>query len=124
MLLGPLGVGVFLPALGWRPVDRRDLLLNELFLFRGHPLAWYGNDAGIDHLATAGDIAVLVELAIDRGKDGFAGVGGDQTSFEGPNRGAIRDLAAVTQADETLKAQAIEQLECCPSCQTTSCYRS
>jgi hypothetical protein len=35
---------------------------------------------------------VLVELAIDRGKDGFAGIGGDQAFLKDPDRGAIRNL--------------------------------
>ncbi|MDN0076606.1 hypothetical protein QU481_17200 [Crenobacter sp. SG2303] len=54
---------------------------------------------------------MLVELPIDRSKEGFAGIGGDQALLEEPDRGAVRNLAAVTQADETLKAQAVEQVE-------------
>lgn len=51
------------------------------------------------------------QLAVDRFKHGFAGVGLDQPLLEYPDRGAVGDLATVAQPHKTLEAQTVEQVK-------------
>jgi hypothetical protein len=69
------------------------------------------DDGGIDHLTTAGNVAMPCQLPIDGIEDALAGAGFDQALFESPDRCAVRNLARITQAGKALEAQAVQQLE-------------
>lgn len=111
VLFRPARVRIFLAPFGWLPVGRHRAFADQGFLFLAQRLPGRLHDARVDHLAAASNVAVHGQLAIDRIENALAGAGLDQALLESPDRRSVRDLAAGAQSDETLKAQAIKQLE-------------
>ena len=108
VFLGSTGIDILLPTFGRRPVYGGSGLFDQLFFCFSVVLLRYWHDAGINHLPTTGDVAVLFQLVTDGIKQGFTGSSCVQSFPKCPERGAIRDLAAVAQTNKTLKTQAIQ----------------
>lgn len=107
MLLGPACLDILLAPFRRRPVGRHGLRGDEVFFLFLDRLLRRLQDARIDHLATPRHVAMPGQLAVDRVKHGLAGAGLDQAFLEVPDRGTVRNLAAVAQTDKTLEAQAV-----------------
>lgn len=110
VFLGPGGLGVLLPALGRFPAHGHRPLLDQWTFFLRDVLSRNGNQTGIHHLPTTGDITVLGELTMHRLKQRVPRLCHRQSLAEGPKRRAVWYLAAAPQAQETLEAQSIQHL--------------
>lgn len=111
MFLGPTRYDILLAAFGRPPLGRHRAFPHDFLFLLADRLLGSRDDAGVDHLTTARDVAVLGELAINRVKDTFAGARLDQPFLENPDCRPVRNLATVAQADKALITQAIKQLE-------------
>jgi hypothetical protein len=89
-------------------VGRHGFLGHNGFLILLDRLLGRFDNTGIDHLAAARHVAMPGQLAVDRLEHGLAGAGLDQAFLEGPDRDAVRNLAAAAQANKTLEAEAVE----------------
>lgn len=111
MRLGLPRVYVFLPALRRFPDDWHRTFSNQApFLFAQRVFRRL-RDARVNHLAATYNVAMPGKLTVISVEGTLAGVGLKQAFLERPDRCPIRYVAAATQTDKALEAQAVEQLK-------------
>lgn len=110
VLLGPTCIDVFLTPLGGIPIRWHGLLIRDFFVLFADVLLGRWHQGGVNQLAASGDKALAQQLRGHPFKQGLCSGTADAV-LEGPDGGAIWDVADLSKAAKFLVAQSVQQLK-------------